>query len=309
MKHMARGFSLLEMLVSVAIFAFIVIGIYYFFDTGRWMYLHSESRSNLQENGRLTIEGMEREMRMIGLGIPSGTEINSNLTWNPPVIYGTVNTIGFRGDIDSYNSLPTANIGNGDTNISVQWPQFICPDNNTILLIVQSGRKWQATNCTSKNEGAGTITIAPGAVQAFPAEETELFAPVSVFYRFSPDTDNDGICDQETATVPDFSQCVVERAEERAMAPMLTPSVNTPWRIYATNIQRFQFTYLRKTSTGLVSLTTPLGALSNSVDVIRILITAKDRAAVGKLINVANTPVEYQTADFTTDVLVRKRRY
>ena len=98
-----NGFTMIEMLVSVVIFGFIVIGIYYFFDSGRWLYLHSEKRSNLQENGRLAIEGMEREMRMIGLGIPNGTQINSNLTWNPPVIYGTVNTIGFRGDVASYN--------------------------------------------------------------------------------------------------------------------------------------------------------------------------------------------------------------
>lgn len=305
MKEMSRGYSLVEMLVSILIFSLIAIGIYYFFDAGRWMYMHAENRSTLQENGRLAIEGMEREMRMIGLGIPSGGEINTNVTWNPAVIYGTVNTIGFRGDIDSYNSLPTANIASGASNISVQWPEYICPENNTILLIVQNGRKWQSTNCTSRTSTA--INISPGAVQAFPSSETELFAPVQVFYRFSPDADNDGICDQDTAIKPDYTQCIIERAAERSLVPITVPTV--AWQTYATNIRRFQFTYFRKTAAGYQALTTPLDTFSNSVDVIRILITATDRASTGSSVARANSPNEYQSADFTTDVLIRKHRY
>src|SRR5262245_32676094 len=106
MDQKKNGFTLIEMLVSVAIFAVIMIGVYYFYDSGRWLYLHSENRANMQENGRLAMEGMEREMRMIGFGIPGGTQINNNVSWNPAIIYGDDNQIGFRGDVNSYNSLP-----------------------------------------------------------------------------------------------------------------------------------------------------------------------------------------------------------
>ena len=299
---------MIEMMVSIAIFSFIMIGIYFFFDTGRWMYLHSERKANQQENGRLAIEGMEREMRMIGLGIPSGTRITDNLTWNPPIIYGTVNSIGFRGDMDSYNAIVTQDIASGDTQIHVDQPTYVCPQAGTNLLIVDSGRNWQSTTCNST--AAGVINVSPGAQQAFAVADTEIFAPIQVFYRFSPDTDANGICDQDSATIPDYSQCIIERAEERSLDPLAAPSNDNLWQVYATNIQKFQLSYFRKTSAGYQAIGSPLVALSNSVDVIRILITAKDRSAFGKeIVRVANSPQEYQTTDFTTDVLIRKHRY
>jgi prepilin-type N-terminal cleavage/methylation domain-containing protein len=186
MKRFEHGFTLVELLVSVAIFSIIMIGIYYFFDTGRWMYLHAQNRSNLQENGRLALEGMEREMRLIGLGIPNGTEITTNETFNPPIIYGTISTIGFRGDVDTYNSLPDQQpggtpgvISSGASSINVQWPSYICPVTSIPILLINAGRTYQATTCT--NTSSTAITISPGATQDFNVQDVEFFSPLQVF--------------------------------------------------------------------------------------------------------------------------------
>ncbi len=302
MKRLEKGVSLLEMIVSVAIFSLMAIGIYYFFDSGRWMYLHSEKRANLQENGRLTLEAMEREMRLIGFGVPNGGQIGANLTWNPAVYSGDDNQIVFRGDVDSYNSLPTGPIASGASTITVETGEgkFACPFDGIPILIVERGRNWQSTTCSSRT--GDVLNITPGAAQAFAVAETEIFAsPLHVMYRLTPDTNGDSICDEATAAKPDYTQCEIQRAAERYLTPPVSdPTLTATWQTFATNISEFRLSYYRKTSAGPIALTVPLGVFTNSVDIIQIDLTATDRAdKVG----------DYQSADFTTQVLVRKHRY
>lgn len=307
MKSIERGFSLLEMLVSVAIFGLMVVGIYYFFDTGRWMYLHSESRANLQENGRLAVEAMEREMRLIGFGVPSGGGIGNNLSWNPAVFSGDDNSIVFRGDVDSYNSLATQPIANGAGSITVQNPGYVCPFNGIPIIIVERGRNWQSTTCNSIS--GSNINISPGAAQAFAVQDVEIFAsPLHMMYRLTPDTNGDTICDEATAALPDYDQCIIERAAERFLTPPATdPMVNATWQTFATNIRQFRLSYFRKTNAGPVALTVPLGILTSAVDIIQIDIEATGRA--DKTRQTQKVTAEFQSANFTTQVLVRKHRY
>src|SRR3990170_4444254 len=80
---MQRGFTLLEMLISVVIFVFVMLAVYFLFDQGQWLYLHSEKRTNLQDNGRVAMEQMERDFRMIGSGVPTETQESASTTWTP----------------------------------------------------------------------------------------------------------------------------------------------------------------------------------------------------------------------------------
>jgi prepilin-type N-terminal cleavage/methylation domain-containing protein len=304
MNQMKNGFTLVELLVSLTIFGMIAIGLYYFYDRGRWMYLQSERRANLQENGRLAMEAMEREMRLIGFGVPTGTEIGSNITFNPVIFEGDDNMIGFRGDVDTWNSFPTDQSGSptiagGASSISVEYPNLACPINNIPLLIVERGSNWQSTTCTGRSSTA--INIAPGVTKDFAVSETEIFSPLHVFYRFSPDTNGDSICDQATTSLPDYTQCVIERAEERSLTPIVDPTNPSTWQTFATNIKQFRLRYFRKDAGSLTELAVPLDSLSNSVDVIRVEITATDRSDRARQ--------AYQDAEFRTEILVRKRRY
>ena len=298
MKQMQRGVSILEMLVSVLIFTIMAIGIYYFFDSGRWMYLKSESRANLQENARLTIEGMEREMRLIGFGIPAGTEVGTSVSLNPAVFLGDDNQIGFRGDVNGYNSLPTDPDPVSGATITVENPEYVCPFNGIVLLFMERGRNWQASTCSSRT--STQITVSPAA-PGFARRETEIFAPAHVWYRLTPDTDGNAICDQDTATLPDYSQCLVERAEEFTATPRDSNYVPSNWQTYATNIRQLKYRYYRKTDAGPVELTTlPLAGFSSAVDIIRIELIATDRS---------DQAGDFQSADFITEILLRKHRY
>ncbi len=298
MDRMERGFTLIELLVSVVVFAFVALGIYYLYDSGRWFYLQSEKKANMQENGRLLMEAMEREMRLIGFGIPSGGQIGGNVTLNPAIFEGGVNFIGFRGDVDTVNTFPIANVSGGSITVEEDTEELACPAPPMPIIIVQRGRNWQSTNCTATSED--TLTISPAAVTTFAASETEIFSPVHVFYRFPADADSNGICDQATATLPDYSQCIVQRAERRDLLPQTDPVNEAAWQTFATNISEFRLRYFRKTSGGPVELAVPLGIVSNSVDLIRLEITATDRT---------NRAGQFQSSDFQTEILVRKHRY
>jgi prepilin-type N-terminal cleavage/methylation domain-containing protein len=304
MKGLNRGFTLLEMLVSIAIFSLMMIAIYYFFDSGRWMYLHAEKRSNMQENGRLAMEAMEREMRMIGVGVPKGTRFGSEESWLPAVFLAEVNAINFRGDIDNINSWlkgPVTDTGSAQT-ISVENPSDTCPialANPLPIIIVEDGKGWNPFTCTNPDDGADTlsVTLAAGSTgHAYTAEEGEMSAPQHVFYRFTPDVDDNCICDE----TEDFTQCKIERATRLANTPQTSPLA---WETFATNVEILQFEYFVKDNDNSPNelTTTPLTGVDLSiVDMIRVTLQVKDRA---------NKAGEYQDALFTSDILVRKRRY
>jgi prepilin-type N-terminal cleavage/methylation domain-containing protein len=301
MKRMQKGTTLLEMLVGVAVFSIMMIGVYYFFDSGRWMYLKSESRANLQENGRLSMEAMEREIRLISFGVPSGTEIGTQSTWVPAIFLADRSQIGFRGDVDNINSLVTQDITTGDTVINVEWPSLVCPSNGTPVVLVQRERNWLSYTCSNPNDGAGTMSINAGAGADFLAAETEIYSPTHVFYRLTPDIDGDGICDDSTATKPDYSQCIIERAVRSSTTPQTTVASVSDWQTFATNIEQFQLEYFRKQGTVTELTALPLNGTDRAlVDVIRITIRATGRS---------DQVQDYVSNDFISDILIRKRKF
>ena len=305
MKKHQTGFTLLEMLVSIAIFSLMMIAIYYFFDSGRWMYLHSEKRANMQENGRLLMEAMEREMRLIGLGVPIGTRFGNEETWLPTIFTAGTSEIGFRGDVDNMNSWLKGPVtaAAGAQTISVEYPSRACAQANNQLIIVERGRGWNPFVCTNANDAADTLQVTLSGVgsvgHAYSSEEGEIFAPLHVFYRLTPDANADSTCDNTT----DFTQCKIERATALSNLPITAPTLSSDWQTFATNVEIFELEYFVKDDDNspdeLPSV--PLTAADRSlVDMIRITLRVKDRAdKVG----------EYQDALFTSDILVRKRRY
>ncbi|MCI0412807.1 prepilin-type N-terminal cleavage/methylation domain-containing protein [bacterium] len=293
MSCQQRGFTLIEMLVSVTLFSMVVLAVYYFLDRGRWLYLHSERRANMQENGRLAMEAMEREMRLISFGVPEGTAYGSESTWLPAIFEAGINFIGFRGDIENRNSLVTENITN--PTVAVANVDWICPATGDPLLIIERGRNWFGSTCN--NIVGLTVIMVPPPTRNFNAAEIELFAPMHVFYRFTPDTNNDGICDDTS----DLTQCQIQRATRLTNTPETDPENDTDWQVFATNITQFKLRYFIKgSSTPLVPLTALSGLNLSIIDVIRVDITATDRA---------DRAGQYQESNYRTEILVRKRKF
>lgn len=61
-----RGFTLIEILISMAIFVLIMVGMLEMFDFVRLSYVRGERKLDVQQNARLAMDTMAREFRMAG---------------------------------------------------------------------------------------------------------------------------------------------------------------------------------------------------------------------------------------------------
>lgn len=66
MSHRARGVSLIELLIALAIGAFLMLGLVRVFSASRTAYQLSEGVSRVQENGRFAMDFIQRDLRMVG---------------------------------------------------------------------------------------------------------------------------------------------------------------------------------------------------------------------------------------------------
>jgi prepilin-type N-terminal cleavage/methylation domain-containing protein len=73
------GFTLIELLIAMSIFLLILLGIYNVFDTNRQTYLSGTRKVDVQQNARVALDQIAREIRMAGYfpeNFPSATLVN-----------------------------------------------------------------------------------------------------------------------------------------------------------------------------------------------------------------------------------------
>lgn len=87
-----RGFSLLEALVTTAIFLIVLYGVYLVYDVGEANYMKSSRKWDVQSQARVALERMGRELRTAGYASP--TKVSD------PVVIATDDTFSFHADLD-----------------------------------------------------------------------------------------------------------------------------------------------------------------------------------------------------------------
>jgi len=105
-----KGVTLIELLIALVISAIIIAGIYRTFIHQQKTYATQEQVADMQQNVRVAINRMIREIRMAGFGGK-----NENLNGNNDIIavFGNVN--GFANIINAVDNSPRGdNVGNSD---------------------------------------------------------------------------------------------------------------------------------------------------------------------------------------------------
>jgi type IV pilus assembly protein PilW len=127
----AGGFTLIELLIAMSIFLIVLLGIYQAFDTNRATYVSGTRKVDVQQNARVALDSMTRELRMAG-NFPEkydpSAATNPSLANPIGILVATNNGLVAYGDMDG-----TCNPSQGACPANSSSAFLYCLSGNTIL--------------------------------------------------------------------------------------------------------------------------------------------------------------------------------
>lgn len=111
------GFTLVEALVATIIFSFIMLATYSIFNTSQSIQSAGMDLSEAQQNARISLDSVEREIRLAGFGIEPTVEV--------PILVASQYRITFVRDLN----------GNGAVDIGERITYFLDPEINTFTVL------------------------------------------------------------------------------------------------------------------------------------------------------------------------------
>jgi prepilin-type N-terminal cleavage/methylation domain-containing protein len=94
------GFTLVELMVAMSIFLLILVGIFQVFDPSRNAYQVSERKLDVQQNARVAMDRMARQIRMAGY-FPENTDANPANDVSNSIQVATESALSVAGDLDN----------------------------------------------------------------------------------------------------------------------------------------------------------------------------------------------------------------
>ena len=127
----AEGFTLIELLIAMSIFLLILLGIYQMFDTNRATYVSGTRKVDVQQNARVALDAITRELRMAG-NFPEKYDpdpaTNPSLVNPSAYLIATNNGLVVYGDLDG-----TCNPSQSPCPANSSSAFLYCLSGNTIL--------------------------------------------------------------------------------------------------------------------------------------------------------------------------------
>jgi len=93
------GFTLVELMVAMSIFLLILVGIFQVFDPSHRAYQASERKLDVQQNARVAMDRMTRQIRMAGY-FPENIDTNSANDLANSIQVATESALAVAGDLD-----------------------------------------------------------------------------------------------------------------------------------------------------------------------------------------------------------------
>jgi prepilin-type N-terminal cleavage/methylation domain-containing protein len=93
------GFTLVELMVAMSIFLLILVGIFQVFDPSRNAYQVSERKLDVQQNARVAMDRMARQIRMAGY-FPENIDADNTNDLSNSIQVATESAISVSGDLD-----------------------------------------------------------------------------------------------------------------------------------------------------------------------------------------------------------------
>lgn len=161
--HGAAGFSLLELLIASAIFLVVMTAVYLMYATNQTTFVRGEMKSDLQQNARIGLDRLTRELRMAGFGIPTA-EFPAKI--QPIITAATADSLTFLADVEGVTTDLTAVVNVGATVlpvVSVQAGGFKVED----TVYITDGSWWEQVTVTATSVPDKTLTVTPPLIHSY----------------------------------------------------------------------------------------------------------------------------------------------
>jgi len=97
------GFTLVEMMVAISIFLLILVGVFQVFDPSNRAYLNSQHKLGVQQNGRVAMDTIVRQLRMTGY-FPENLDNNTANDVSNRIQAASDTQLAVAGDLDGSGS-------------------------------------------------------------------------------------------------------------------------------------------------------------------------------------------------------------
>src|SRR3990172_11494145 len=163
----AIGFTLVELLIAVFIGSVVVILIYNFFDYQQKSYTLQDQLVEVQQNLRIGMDALTRDLRMTGYGVPTATSPSAI----EKITNATEKSVTFLFNRSDVHTELSTNYSSG-TSLPVNSRTGFSPND---IIYITDGSKWvQATIDPSytKTTGAGNLIITSALGDTFASGST-----------------------------------------------------------------------------------------------------------------------------------------
>jgi len=195
-----RGFSLIEVVVAMAMSLILLLALYAAYSQGTAIKSSVQGTVKIDSNVRLAMDKMARDLRMTGHAVPRGIEIGGTDSWAPVIFHASQTEIGYRADIDggSAEIVCTPNSTNSDCPLSKLRLDSIryyqdrnCdPPDGAIggMKVVASFDRedWESATCSGYSTSDGSISVTTMTSATFKAGESQVAPIEQVYYRYIP---------------------------------------------------------------------------------------------------------------------------
>jgi len=261
----AHGFTLVELLVSVTIVVLVFVAVLAAYTQANSLNAHVESSVLIQTNVRVGMERLERELRMIGFGVPSGSEIGGGGgSWLPPIFHATPTELGFRSEVDGGNATivctPRASSVLCPTDklrlSSIQYYSALgcaAPDGSSATLpvvAVLGGADWLPLTCSGFSGVDDSITVGDAGDSVLTGGASQVLTLEQVYFSFQP------------GAQPPYGRLLRHVRYDNQPDSAFPPSPVT-WTVVATNLTDFWLEY--QDASGTVLAGNPLSEAQRSV--------------------------------------------
>ena len=190
------GFTLLELLMAMSLSLVLFLAVIQAYSQGNAIKAQTQGTVTVHGNVRIAIDQLERDVRMIGFGVPDGPRIGFTTVWTPAVFRATPTELGFRAEIDGGRGEITCTPASSNSTCLLDvlrldsvsyYDRLNCsaPGGGDLKLVAVVDRgAWQPLTCSAVDVTKSLISVSTVANNTFTAGASEVLTLEQVYLRY-----------------------------------------------------------------------------------------------------------------------------